>query len=713
MLRERIRPTLFVAAIIVATTGLVAGGLAAPATAATSPSTAVAKILADTNALRIANGKAALAENPAIDQVAQAWAAQMGAAGTMSHNPSYSTQVPTGWKQVGENVATGYAYDRVVSDGWANSPDHLANMLGDYTDIGIGYWESPSGVTYFVQDFGAYASGSTSSTPAATSSPTPSPTPSATASPTATSGSTATAGASMPNLPTIPWSGGPAYYAQFPVAKAGGWTDPSFFPIGVWYGKPSHAATLASLGINTYVNAEHDGSPISMITNEGISVIAGDEWTPAEVKGNNKVVGWQVSDECEMAMGPCATGGEAGALATQKSLVAPFRAYNDGRFLQANFSNGALGTWWAPNTMGQHVGLMDVTSVDKYAYTNPEADYVISQAPTWPKGKNPDSAAAYGWLQDRMETYSSKPNWVIVETAKPYLDDPSARTIQPDQIEGAVWNAIIHGATGITYFQHNNNGCGNYSIVECGATLQNKIKAIDSQVKSLAPVINTQSYVWNFGSGLDTSLKIVGGYAYIFAMTDGSTGTKTFTLPAGLSGSVQVVDENRTVTANNGVFGDAFAAEYSHHIYKVALTGAAPATGNDAPPVGGGSSSAPSSPVPSRAPVGWMDSASLSGSTLTASGWSIDPDTASPVQVQLVVDGSVVVSGSAGTLRSGLSAAVGMSALGDRHGYALSSTLSLGRHTVCVVAVNDATGPNTTLSYAGPGASANCAIVQR
>jgi hypothetical protein len=272
-------------------------------------------------------------------------------------------------------------------------------------------------------------------------------------------------------------------------------------------------------------------------------------------------------------MGPCATGGEAGALATQKSLVAPLKAYNDGRFLQANFSNGALGTYWAPTTMGQHVALMDVTSVDKYAYTNPEADYVIQTAPTWPTGKNANSSGAYGWLQDRMETYSSKPDWVVIETAMPYLfDQPNARTIQPDQIEGAVWNSIIHGATGIVYFQHNNNGCGNYSIVECGATLQNKIKSIDAQVKSLAPVINTQGYKWTFGSGLDTSLKVSNGYAYIFAMTDGSTGTKSFTLPIGLGTSVEVVGESRTITATGGTFTDAFAAEYTHHIYKVALS---------------------------------------------------------------------------------------------------------------------------------------------
>ena len=51
----------------------------------------------------------------------------------------------------------------------------------------------------------------------------------------------------------------------------------------------------------------------------------------------------------------------------------------------------------------------------------------------------------------------SEPKWVFVETARPYLTEPGARTITPEQIEGAVWGAIIHEARGIAYFQHNNN----------------------------------------------------------------------------------------------------------------------------------------------------------------------------------------------------------------------------------------------------------------
>ncbi|MFC5502326.1 hypothetical protein ACFPJ4_08760 [Lysinimonas soli] len=399
----------------------------------------------------------------------------------------------------------------------------------------------------------------------------PSTTPSSASPPaSATPASPAT---SLSALPRVPWYGGPAYYAKFPKAAASGWSDPSFFPISVFLGKPSHASSLKAIGINTYMGAEHDGSAISTITSQGISVIAQNEWTQAEIGNDARVVGWHASDECEMGLGGCDSTTEAGRLAQQTAYVTKLKSYNDGRFVQANFGNGVLGSFWAPTTMNAQVGLMDVSSVDKYAYTSPAVDSIIPGSPFWTTGKNPIGASTYGWLTDRMTSFSNatKPNWTFVETAMPFLTEAGARTITGDQIEGAVWNSIIHGASGIAYFQHNNNGCGTYSLISCGDTLRAKVAQIDSDVQSLAPVINTQSYQWTFGPHLETSLKAKDGFAYIFAMTDGATGAQTFNLPAGVTGTVTVVGENRTIPITGTTFVDNFAAEYSHHIYKIAL----------------------------------------------------------------------------------------------------------------------------------------------
>ncbi|MCT9002634.1 DUF4082 domain-containing protein [Microbacterium memoriense] len=416
-------------------------------------------------------------------------------------------------------------------------------------------------------------------TPSAIPSPppsaTPTPTPTTTPQPTTPPAPPST-GAGALGLPQEAWYGGSRYYAKFPKAAASGWTSDSFFPISVFLGKPEHAAALRAAGVNTYMGAEHDGSKISTVTAQGISVLAQqDEWTAAEVGTDPRVVGWLVSDECEMGLGGCTADSEAGRLAQQKAWVDELRGRRDGRFLHANFGNGVLGTYWSPNTMDDHLTLLDVSSVDKYAYTSPHVQGLFGANPNWPSGKNPATASAYGWLQDRMETYSTTtPNWVFVETGMPYLTESGATTITGDQIEGAVWNALIHGAGGIAYFQHNNNGtCGNYSILECGAARREKITAVNAQVTALAPALNSPSYVWTFGVGLDTALKLTGTQAYIIAMTDGGTGTRTFTLPPALASasSVEVLDEARKLAVSGGAFTDSFTTEHTHHIYRVTL----------------------------------------------------------------------------------------------------------------------------------------------
>jgi len=86
-------------------------------------------------------------------------------------------------------------------------------------------------------------------------------------------------------------------------------------------------------------------------------------------------------------------------------------------------------------------------------------------------------------------------------------------------------------------------------------------------------------------------------------------------------------------------------------------------------------------------PIGFLDSVSRVGNNVTASGWAIDPDTASPVNVHLYVDGVFQGQSVAGNTRADLAAA--FPAYGANHGYSMSiSGLSPGPHQVCVWAIN-------------------------
>ncbi len=432
-------------------------------------------------------------------------------------------------------------------------------------------------------------------------------------------GSSATASASVTVTPVqpagelgfarVPWEGGSSYYTQatpdsrFAKANAAGWGNPNFFPVGVYLskGETEHANTLKAAGINTYVGMEHYAPNLALATNAGMYVIAQQrEWTPAEVGTNPNVVGWFASDECEMGYDNCdpsGTGTAESMLAVQQGYVNNVRALQDGRFVMANFGNGVLRTFWGMNgTMAQHVQLMDASGADKYMYTSPHVQGIVDgvhDAPDWPNGTPVGRAYAYGWMIDQMKRFQDpakpQPTWGVVESAKPYLTEPGSREILPDEMEGAVWSSLIHEARGIMYFQHNNgtvNCTQNYSIVDC-PTVRAKVTAVNAKVQSLAPVLNTQSYYndtrvvnghtyyqYSFGNNTDTMLKTYNNNAYIFAGLGmgHTTGSKTFSLPTGVTGtSVEVVGESRTITVTAGQFTDSFANEYSHHVYKIAL----------------------------------------------------------------------------------------------------------------------------------------------
>lgn len=167
--------------------GAVVLGAVAPVFAPAASAAPADTIYSLVNQARATAGLRGFLHNPDMDAVAAAWAEQMGAAGVMSHNPQFSAQIPGGWTRAGENVAEGYPTPQAMFDGWMKSPGHRANILGDYTDVGIAF-VSLNGRTWGVQDFGKYpghvgpaAPPPPVAPPVAAPAPVPAPVPAATA----------------------------------------------------------------------------------------------------------------------------------------------------------------------------------------------------------------------------------------------------------------------------------------------------------------------------------------------------------------------------------------------------------------------------------------------------------------------------------------------------------------------------------------------------
>ncbi len=415
--------------------------------------------------------------------------------------------------------------------------------------------------------------------------PTPTPVPSVTPTPTTTPPTSPPSGASL-SLPRIPWEGGSAYWKKFPAADAAGWTDPNFFPVVVWFNGISSNAEAAydkSVGINTYIGMDLN-TDYNLFKDNGVYWI-GEKLANTPASGASNWVGNFMDDEVDGRFTPAEGRAELQAIKDANA--------GSGRFNYANFTQIVISDNGNPADAEAYVNnYTDVVSVDMYWYTIPFCDWNPYQGDSYiisVDEANCRTSSSYGktiqMLQQRDAVDNKlQPIWQFVENLNggPGADAPAVY-VTPGQLKGAVMNSVINEARGIVYFNQSLSGsCQGGSIVRqsqvtanfCGAAQVAAASEVDATVRQLAPVINSQSYRYSFGAGLNTMLKTWNGSAYVFAMIDGSSkpGSRTFTLPAGVNGTaVEVVGENRTLAVSGRTFTDSFANEYSYHIYRVAL----------------------------------------------------------------------------------------------------------------------------------------------
>jgi hypothetical protein len=99
--------------------------------------------------------------------------------------------------------------------------------------------------------------------------------------------------------------------------------------------------------------------------------------------------------------------------------------------------------------------------------------------------------------------------------------------------------------------------------------------------------------------------------------------------------------------------------------------------------------------VPTGSPFGVIDTLARSGTSVTGSGWVIDPDTAASISVHVYVNGvgyAVLANGNRPDVAGGLPA------YGPAHGYSFSVPASASPVTVCIYAIESAgTGGNVLL----------------
>lgn len=387
------------------------------------------------------------------------------------------------------------------------------------------------------------------------------------------------------DLKRIPWEGGPDYWKAFAKADAAGWDDPAFFPIAIWYNGISTDDEVRfdkEHGINTYMGMD-SSTPYSIFERNGVFWIGGklnDTFTPS----SRNWVGALLDDEVDGRFTP-----EEG----RKHLGQLRSAVPAGLFSYANFTNMVVGNNMKAADAQAFVNeFTDAVSVDMYWYTVPTCDPATYKntnlVPVSREGCR--TASSYGKTLDALRLQDAadgklQPLWQFIENLNGGPGGGShVANIAPEQLQGAVMNSIINEARGIIYFNQSLNGpCQAGSALRaaqvspgfCGAAQMEAMRTVNSQIRELAPVINTQSFEYDFGAGLDTMLKIHDGYAYMFSMigADSRPGDRTLALPGAIkASSAEVLFENRSINIDShGKLTDSFPRESTYHIYKVKL----------------------------------------------------------------------------------------------------------------------------------------------
>jgi len=409
-------------------------------------------------------------------------------------------------------------------------------------------------------------------------------------------GTAATQGGSGVTL--RPVDGGADFYTRFSPSLP---AEESFFPIGVWLESvtdPADTAKDAAVGINTYVELTGT-SNLDLVRAAGMHTIT----SPIGAHGT-ETTGWLISDEADMWAGPgddawtgnwpgqgavCQPADGRCGYTVQRDIGA--RLPDDGRLRMANYGKG-IAFWQSDTQAARFVNeFSDVVSVDTYWFTDgaicghseggtlfdPDLLVAVNGAERLP-AEICHRAANYGRTIDRVRSLvspsGSKPVWSFVEVGRPFSEDHYP-TIKPEDVVAAVWSSLIHGARGIAYFNHSFAGpCLSQHALreECYTDVRAAVTSVNQRITQLAPVLNAPHAdgVASAGGGVDLATKWYDGHFYLIAGSAGeSVPAATFRLPCVGDARITVLDEERSLTAEDGAFTDSFIDGNAVHIYRV------------------------------------------------------------------------------------------------------------------------------------------------
>lgn len=293
-------------------------------------------------------------------------------------------------------------------------------------------------------------------------------------------GATALAGGSRPLLAE------PRYDR---VRQRAPFSDPDFFPIGVWLQNPGTARAWKAAGINLYI-ALWKGptrAQLDALDAAGMTAIVAQNEIALEPRYDRLIAGWFVEpDEPDNAQ-PIHGTNDYGAPVPPEAVIRRYEAIRQRdptRPALLNLGQGVAWDGWFgrgprtghPEDYADYLRACDIASFDIYPVTS-RFDPVRGRI----------ERIGHGVTRLRQWSAHGQGIWAVIGASR--IDNPD-RAPAPAEIRAQAWMAIVHGAQGIVWFVHQFRPRFVEAAVLEDAQARAALTAVNAEIAALAPVLN-------------------------------------------------------------------------------------------------------------------------------------------------------------------------------------------------------------------------------
>jgi hypothetical protein len=345
--------------------------------------------------------------------------------------------------------------------------------------------------------------------------------------------------------------------------------DPNFFPIAVWLQAPSNAAKYRDAGINTYVGLWRGptAEQLDQLKAAGMKVVCHQNAFALTRKDDPTIIAWMHGDEPDNAQAK--QGGGYGPPILPEKIVADYAKIRDADPSRPVLLNLGQGVAWdnyigrgvrrnKPEDYPEYLKGCDIASFDIYPAVHDHADIM---GKLWKVPEGVERLRKWGG--------GKKIVWNCIEASR--IDNEKVKPTVA-QIRAEVWMSLIHGSTGLIYFVHQFKPRFSEASLLQDAELLAGVTAINKQIQSLAPALNSPAVpdgvTVTSDAPVDAIARRQGDSTWVFSAAMRDQATKATFALKGAKGSVEVLGENRTIPLKDGKFEDVFKP-FDVHLYRV------------------------------------------------------------------------------------------------------------------------------------------------